>query len=178
MQKIYVILSHSGTKVSKMFYFLTRAKYTHTSICLDDSFTTFYSFARRNINYPIFAGITDEHPNEGIFGIYKSDCAVYEVTISDEKYENIKNQINHMLNHKKIYTYNFIGIPLIRMRIPIKRKHHFTCTQFVAYILENNDVKIIETPWELAMPQSFKDLKGDLIFEGKVNDLPNHSMAA
>lgn len=172
MRDIYIILSQSGTKVSKFLNFFTKSKYTHVSICLDSDFNTFYSFARRNIKIPIFGGIVEEHPNKGIFSIYPSECIVYKVEVKDCQYKKIKQNIQKMMKEYDKYTYNFIGILLLQLGIPLKRKYRFVCTQFVAYVLENNNIDIINAPWELAKPQDFRKIKAKQIFSGKVNELP------
>lgn len=171
MKNVFVILSHLGTRVSKAIRLFTGATYTHASICLDDSFRTFYSFARRNIRLPIFGGIVEEHPKEGILGMYSADCLIYKVTVTDEQYDAIKAEIEHMLANKNVYTYNFLGLLTLKLGIPFKRRHHFTCTQFVAYILEHNGVECLNSPYELAKPLDFLEIKGEHIYSGKVNDL-------
>lgn len=169
MKKIYVILSNSGTRVSKFFHFFTKAKYTHASICFSKDLNTFYSFARWNIKLPIFAGIAKEHPNEGVFALYKPTCIIYELEVTDEQYASMKKEIKHMLDNHKNYTYNFLGCPLIYLGIPLDRKTKFTCTQFVAYILSKNEVKI-PVKWELCQPQHLLGV-GNKIYEGYLNNI-------
>ena len=53
MKSIYIILSQSGTEVSKILKLITKERYNHASICLDSSFNEFYSIGRKYINTPI-----------------------------------------------------------------------------------------------------------------------------
>lgn len=171
MKDIYIVLSHSGTRVSKFLRFFTKAEYTHTSICLDDSLDTFYSFACRNIKIPIFGGLVEEHPDEGILSMYPSKCKIYKLSITEEQYNGIRKDIKKMLDNYDRYTYNFLGIPLIWFGIPYDRKRKFTCTQFVGYILKHNGIDITGVRWELSKPQDFNKPGTNDIYEGLVKDL-------
>lgn len=171
MRDIYIVLSHSGTRVSKFFRLFTGAEYTHTSICLDGKLDTFYSFARRNIKMPLFGGIVIEHPDEGILGMYPATCKIYKITVTDKQYKGIKNDIRKMMKDYDNYKYNFLGCPLIFFGIRLKRKKKFTCTQFVGYLLEHNNIDVLNIPWELSKPQDFNKPYVNVVYMGLVKNL-------
>lgn len=169
MKQVYIMCSHSGTNISKFLRFFTRKKYTHISISLGDDLHTFYSFARRKLNNPFIGGLVVEHPNEGVYGKYKDAiCAIYKIKVTEEQYEKIKNLLVNMLADYDRYTYSYISVPLLFFRIPLRRRYKFTCSQFVAYLLEKNGVNI-GTRYELCRPEDFH--LRNKVFEGFLTTL-------
>ena len=53
MKNIYIILTQSGTIISRIIKIFTHDKVNHASICIDEDFTKFYSFGRLIINNPL-----------------------------------------------------------------------------------------------------------------------------
>ncbi len=50
MKNIYIILTQSGTIVAKTLQLVTRDEFNHSSLCVDEDFSNFYSFGRLKIN--------------------------------------------------------------------------------------------------------------------------------
>ena len=47
MKKIYIVLAHTGTLLSRIIKMKTGAEYTHSSIALDENLDEMYSFGRK-----------------------------------------------------------------------------------------------------------------------------------
>lgn len=52
MKKIYIVLTHTGTYLSRFIRFYTKATYSHVSLGLDRNLNELYSFGRK---YPYIA---------------------------------------------------------------------------------------------------------------------------
>ena len=48
MKKVYILLTHTGTILSKAIKLYTSHEYTHVSIALDEKLDRLYSFGRIN----------------------------------------------------------------------------------------------------------------------------------
>ena len=48
MKKVYIILTYSGTFLSKIIKYYTRDEFSHVSISLDSDLKKMYSFGRLN----------------------------------------------------------------------------------------------------------------------------------
>ena len=48
MKKVYILLTHTGTILSKAIKLYTSHEYTHVSIALDEKLDRLYSFGRRS----------------------------------------------------------------------------------------------------------------------------------
>jgi len=49
-KSIYIILMNTGTLLSKTIRFITKYKYSHVVLSLDDSFSKLYSFGRKKVH--------------------------------------------------------------------------------------------------------------------------------
>lgn len=67
MKTIYILLTRSGTLLSKLVYAVTGASYTHASMAFDEELNCLYSSTRKN-GYTMFpAGPSKEYLNKGVF---------------------------------------------------------------------------------------------------------------
>ena len=141
MQSIYIILSQSGTDISKLLKFVTREKYNHASICITDDFTKFYSFGRKKINNPLIGGFLIENAFEHVFGKFNYvPCLILELKINDDQYIKIESLINDFIKKSDSLSYDFLALFLAKTPLSITNDSKYFCSQFVAKIL--NDIGI------------------------------------
>lgn len=159
MKKIYIVLTHTGTILSKIIKIFTRNRYTHVSIALDEKMDCMYSFGRINPYNPFVGRFVKEGIDIGTFKRFKDTTTeVYSIEIPDEKYNKIKEIIAQMTINKDIYKFNIRGLVFAFFRKRHIRKNKFYCSEFVRYILENSDVQIKGIS-NVIKPEDFRDLK-------------------
>ena len=113
--KIYIVLTHTGTILSRIVKYYTRRDFSHVSISLDKGLTQMYSFGRLNPYNPFLGGFVHEYVNEGTFKRFKNTTtAIYSLEINEEQYEIIKNNIDKMEQEKEKYKFNIILINKIK----------------------------------------------------------------
>ena len=61
MKKIYIVLTHSGTALSKIIKGFTKDEFSHVSISLDKELNEMYSFGRLNPYNPFWGGFVHEY---------------------------------------------------------------------------------------------------------------------
>jgi hypothetical protein len=66
-QTIYIVISQTGTALSRILKFVTGAKYNHASISLVPDLSTMYSFGRLHPRNPFLGGFVVESPHSGTF---------------------------------------------------------------------------------------------------------------
>jgi len=166
--QIYIIFTHTGTIVSKTIRLFTRNKYTHVSISLNRELYEMYSFGRKGIRTPLIGGFTTVGKNKGIYKKYnKTICKIYELTVDIPTYSNIENDLNRFILNQNELKYNFLGIFLILFRYPIKRNGHYFCSQFVAEILDLNQIIKFDKHHALIRPQEIEKFNiGNILYEG------------
>ncbi len=172
MKKIYILLSRTDTVPARVIRKFARGEFSHVSVSLLPRTDRFYSYARRHINNPMFAGFISENIHTKVFARYPdAHCAVLSLSVTDEGYERAKKLIRYFRAHRKEATYNFIGAATIKLGLSLKRKYKFTCSQFAAFLLHyTGDVTLPKDPY-LMLPNDFMDIEGaTVIYDGKLKD--------
>lgn len=162
------MLSMSGTVFSKLLRGAKPSmKYPHVSISFDRDLSTLYSFGRQNLRKPWIAGFVEEHPNTGVFDKFDTKCEVFEVEVTDEQYNHLVYLVSEFKKNIKEYKYNFSGLVFTYLKIPKHLNNKFTCTQFVAWVLTNSDIQIIDKPTSLIISNDYYNMPNSkVIFKG------------
>lgn len=159
MKKIYIILTHTGTVLSRIIKKYTKDEFSHVSIALDEELNKMYSFGRLNPYNPFYAGFVHEYINEGTFKrFYKTRAKIYFLEISDNQYEEISKNIIEFEQNKNKYKFNIVGLFAVGIHKRIQKENRFYCAEFVKYILEKSGVDT-KLP-EIIKPEDFKKLEG------------------
>ena len=157
MKQIYIILTNTGTVLSKIIKIYTGDEFSHVSISLDKQLKEMYSFGRLNPYNPFIGGFIHEYIDKGTFKrFYNTKSKIYVITVEDEKYEKIKEIIMNFKDEKEKYKFNILGLFGVGFNIKYRKENSFYCAEFVKYVVENSNLNI-ELP-ELIRPENFKDL--------------------
>lgn len=157
MRKIYIILTYSGTFLSRIIKYYTRDEFSHVSIALDEELKKMYSFGRLKPYNPFIGGFVHERINKGTFRrFYKTRTKVYSLEISDEQYEQLEYNISVIKNLRRYYKFNIWGLFAVGFRMKIRKENSFYCAEFVKYVLDK--AKIQTSLPELVKPEDFKQI--------------------
>ena len=166
MKKIYIVLTHTGTTLSKIIKKYTKDEFSHVSISLDEKLSNMYSFGRLHPYNPFWAGFVQEFKNKGTFGRFKeTKTKIYSLEITENQYEIIKRSIENIQENRNKYKFNIIGLLAIGFHKRIKKEQSFYCAEFVKYVIEKAKLNI-NLP-EMIRPEDFKNIKElKLIYNG------------
>ena len=140
-QHVYIVISQTGTLLSRLLKLVTKAEYNHASISLVPDLNTMYSFGRKNPYNPFRAGFVTESARFGTFKRFsQTRIVVLDVAVSEEQYLALQRRINTMMTLKKHYHYNYLGLWLAGLRICYRQKRCFYCSEFVRDLLEKQDI--------------------------------------
>ena len=169
----------SGTYFSHFLRIMSPGlKYPHVSISFDKNLSTLYSFGRKKVNNPLFAGFVEEHPNTGVFGKFNPDCNLLEVEITDEQYTKLKQIVLEFKKEYQKYNYNYMGLVFTFFKIPRNLNNRFTCTQFIAYALNKSNVETVNKPVSLILPTDYYDIPNSrIIYKGKLKSYVNNNLS-
>lgn len=175
LPEIYIFISQTGTLFSRALKVATRHPYNHVSISLDRELNAMYSFARRNIYCPWIAGFIEENPDEGMFKIKtQTRCQVYKLPLTPQQYEQLLLALDPFLKNLEQYRYNFLGLPFIWMGIPLNRRYHFVCSEFVAHLLMQVNIIRESHSGRMMRPYDFSMIEDvELIYEGYLREYTN-----
>ena len=176
MERIYLVLTATGTLFSRFLGLITRARYNHVSLGLDDDIEEFYSFGRKIIWFPLIGGFVVERANKGLYKVFSDTaCLIYKLEIEDWQFDKLKVCIDNFKKNQHIYKYNIIGLLGVMFNIPSKRKNRFFCTQFVATMLDECGIYSFKKDLSLAAPDDFHKIPGLVkIYEGLLSELSDY----
>lgn len=176
-REIYILLTYSGTVLSKIIKAFTREPYSHVSVSLDLDLEEMYSFGRKVPSNPLFAGFVKEDVINGTYARFpKTKCALYSVKISEENYDKLLRELEKFKNCKDRYRYNLAGLVGYMLNRPVDREYRYFCSEFVSEVLSNSGVRLIDKPSSLTAPGDFRRCRElNLVYEGGLREYKNPS---
>jgi hypothetical protein len=101
-KEIYIVLTQTGTILSRILKAITNAQYNHSSISLEDDLSTMYSFGRLFPYNPFIGGFVKESTSIGTFKrFYNTEATVLRVSVPIEKHKAMKVYLTEMYKNKK-----------------------------------------------------------------------------
>ena len=173
MQKtVYIVISQTGTALSRILKFITGAKYNHASISLVPDLSKMYSFGRVNPYNPVHGGFVVESPHYGTFKRFSgTKVEVLSIAVSEGQYINLKQMLEGMAKNKKRYHYNYFGLFLAGANIYYKRKNFYYCSEFVKEMLVRNGIRSARALDDIIEPMQFLTLSdANHVYSGKLCD--------
>jgi hypothetical protein len=140
--KIYIILSSTYTMLGKSIRLITHYKYNHVSLAFNPDLKIMYSFARYCHNNPLVGGFVEESSYRYFFHNKNNKIAikVFEITISKNRLDEIKNCINKMNQNSDQYIYNTFSTVFHVFHKTLRINNSYTCIDFINKILQLGNV--------------------------------------
>lgn len=171
MENVYLCVMHSGTFMSKCVRFFANkgSQLSHVGLSLSPSLAPMYSFGRKYIyfaqpggfvSYGLGSAFYNKHPDGKLL--------VYKMSVTDDQYNTLCTKLEPFIKAPKMYKYGNINCALHMLNKPCHRKHHFTCTTFVADMLEH--IVDFDKDSSLLNPVDFCKLDLPLIYDGYFKD--------
>ena len=158
MKGIYIVLTHTGTLLSRIIKSFTKDEFSHVSIALDIELKEMYSFGRLNPYNPFWGGFVHESIYKGTFKRFKKTKAkVYTLRITEEQYQKLKENIEKIKIEKDKYKFNIFGLFAAGFHKKMGKEYSFYCAEFVKYVMEKADIKV-ELP-TIVKPEDFKQIE-------------------
>ncbi len=180
-EKIYIVLSQTGSIVSKALKIITREPYNHSSIALTDDLHTMYSFGRVRPYNPFVGGFVEESPDKGALKRFKNTkILVMELNVSPSAREKVVARLEEMLQEQTRYRYNYRGLFFAGLRIRREKPYCYYCSEFVKSLAEQMELDGAEKLPPIVKPMQLLDLKHKTVYVGKLRDYspPSHCPVA
>lgn len=127
---ISILFSTYTDFASRIVSLISGFSYTHVSIALENENEYFYAFNTK--------GFRKEYPKKHKNRTKNNIKYILEVT--HKQYKKILKFIKEFEENKEKYKYNWLGLFSCMVKIPIKTKHHYFCSQFIAKLLEKAEI--------------------------------------
>lgn len=165
VKEIYIVLTDTGTVLSKIIRRYTGSRLNHVSIAFDERLQEMYSFGRVQRHNPFSGGFVRERPGEGL--LKEAECAVFRFRVTEEELQRIRARIREIERNRERYSYNFLGLIGIILNREISRKRAYFCSQFVVMTLSTADIRITDTPAWRAQARDFAESEHlEPVYEG------------
>lgn len=165
---IYIVLTETGSILSRAIQLYTKENFNHISIAFDADLKEMYSFGRRHENNPLIGGFVQEDVRSKL--LRSANCAIYELEVSSEQYEKLRMEISHFKQHQAQYKYNFVGLLCVACKIRLKREYAFFCSQFIATLFLRTGITYNICPY-FTKPTDFKNMQGfQLLYRGNLKE--------
>ena len=173
MKEIYILLTDTGTVLTRCISLFTRKKYNHSSLCMDGQLVNVYSFGRKDVGNPFDAGFVKEDVTQAFF--FNAQCQVYRLSVTANQYLLIKQIVATFEINQAKYRYNFLGLITLALHQNWERENAFFCSQFLAHVLEESDLVAFEKPCCRVTPfEVVQTVKADLIYQGLLVEYLNN----
>lgn len=160
-KQIYILLSDTGTWLSRLIKLYTKEPLNHSSIALDNELRHVYSFGRKFQENPLQGGFVKEDMHGELFlnNERPTACALYSCSVSTVTYERICKQLQDMERNQHEYSYNLLGLFTLVLKLRFVRKNKYFCSQFVSDIMRDNGITLVDKPSELVTPSDIAGSK-------------------
>lgn len=166
---IYIVLTRTGTFLSKTIGLVTGKRYTHVSIADDLMLTHMYSFCRDRRNSPLPANFNHEDILTEVFGACKTiPCEIYRIPATDEQMSHYHDTIKHFVLNREKYSYDLGALFSMALHIPYKVRNKFVCSVWVGFVLGKSGIQhgITKHPY-LVEPEDLRSINNaELIYIG------------
>lgn len=171
MKNVYVIFSFTGTYFSTFLRFMSKEKYIHVSLALDENLKEVYSFGRHNPRWAFPCGFSEEDFDHVTKVFKKTICQIYKLPLTKNEYKQLKKEITKYKDNKDEYHYNIVGLVPIQFNKICHRKHHFVCSQFVGKVFNDTKIHNFKKDYSIIRPNDIRKIpRLSLKYEGKMID--------
>ena len=170
-RSIYVVISKTGTMMSRLIGRVTGDEYNHASLSMDESLEIMYSFGRLHAYNPIIGGLVMESPFFGTFKrFHGTEVVVFRVPVTVQQKAAVEACVQEMYENRWHYGYNFLGLVAAGFGVYWQRKNHYYCSEFVRDVLGWYSVLDAKKTYRgIVKPEDFAAIPGaEIIYRGNL----------
>lgn len=172
MEKLYIGLVDTPGLFAWMIRKAIRQDYIHVVLGMDEMLDECYSVGRRCPSIPLLAGFEREEKEKIIRAFPTARYMIFAIDCTKEQKENIRKQLKKCYENRYKYHYCIAGLPFILLQKEFFREKCYTCSSFIARVLEENGLKLFSKHFSLVTPKDFYELEQkEVIYEGELKQL-------
>ena len=179
MEHIYIAMVDTPGVFAAVIRRFLRQKYIHVVLGMDAGLEEAYSFGRRNPRVPWFAGFEREDKRKILRAFPTAAYQVCELECSEEQKAGIRERLRQDYRRRYHYHYAVPGLPFIALGRPFYLKNQYTCSSYIARLLEEHKIRIADKHFSLVTPKDFYEYEEmEPVFEGELSKLVEEDEAA
>lgn len=176
MAYIYIAFVDTPGLFASMIRRHLKQKYIHVAISLDAELEETYSVGRRNPHIPIIAGFEREKKWSILSAFPTAEYMVCRMKVTEAQKEQIRARLHSDYQKRFHYHYAVIGLLPLVLGKPFYQKGHFTCSSYIAKVLEEAGIVIANKHFSLVTPKDFYHYpEKTCIYKGTLAELVTRS---
>lgn len=167
MEQIYIALIDTPGLFADVIRKVTGLSYVHVALSLDSRLEETYSIGRRNPFIPVLAGFEREDKRKILRAFPTAEYQVSSLPCSKYQKEELTAALRKCYEKRFFYHYCILGLPFVLAGRPFYQRNHYTCSSFLARLLEEQGILTFGKHFSLVTPRDFYEIKEKtVIFEG------------
>lgn len=172
MEKLYIGLVDTPGFFAGIIRRVIKQDYIHVVLGMDERLEECYSVGRRFPSIPLLAGFEKEEKDKILRAFPTARYMIYSIECTKQQKERILKKLHECYRNRYRYHYCIIGLPFILFQKEFYQKRHYTCSSFVARVLQANGIDLFSKHFSLVTPKDFYELKEkEIIYEGRLADI-------
>ena len=155
MEHIYIAMVDTPGIFAAVIRRFLRQRYIHVVLGMDAGLEEAYSFGRRNPRVPWFAGFEREDKQKILRAFPTAVYQVCELECSAAQKAGIRERLRRDYARRFHYHYAVPGLPFIALGRPFYLKDQYTCSSYIARLLEEYKIMIADKHFSLVTPKYF-----------------------
>ena len=155
MEHIYIAMVDTPGIFAAVIRRFLRQRYIHVVLGMDAGLEEAYSFGRRNPRVPWFAGFEREDKQKILRAFPTAVYQVCELECSAAQKAGIRERLRRDYARRFHYHYAVPGLPFIALGRPFYLKDQYTCSSYIARLLEEYKIRIADKHFSPVTPKDF-----------------------
>ena len=169
MAHIYIALVDTPGFFAALIRRFLKQRYIHVVLGFDAKLEDAYSVGRRNPAIPVFAGFERECKDKILEAFPTAFYRNFELECKDVQKKALWEKMQEDYRKRFRIHYAVCGLPFILMNIPFYIYHQYTCSSYIASVLEENGIWHFKKHFSLVTPKDFYTGQNmRVVFEGEL----------
>ncbi len=169
MAHIYIALVDTPGFFAALIRRFLKQRYIHVVLGFDAKLEDAYSVGRRNPAIPVFAGFERVCKDKILEAFPTAFYRICELECTDVQKKALWEKMQEDYRKRFRIHYAVCGLPFILMNIPFYIYHQYTCSSYIASVLEENGIWHFKKHFSLVTPKDFYTGQNmRVVFEGEL----------
>lgn len=172
MAHIYIALVDTPGFFAALIRRFLKQRYIHVVLGFDARLQEAYSVGRRNPAVPIFAGFEREDKDKILHTFPTAYYRIYELDCTDAQKRALQQRMQEDYKKRFHIHYAVLGLPFILINSPFYMYNQYTCSSYLARVLQENGIFIARKHFSLVTPKDFYAYQNmRVVFEGELSEI-------
>lgn len=172
MSHIYIALVDTPGFFATLIRKFLKQRYVHVVLAADAQMNEAYSVGRRIPALPIIAGFEKEDKHQILHAFPSAFYCICELECTYAQKKSIMERLAGDYQKRLHIHYAVLGLPFLVMGIPFYLRNQYTCSSYIAQVLQENGVSISDKHFSLVTPKDFYEYKKmHVIYEGELSGI-------